>query len=726
MATPTTHPAPADRSQGSTRGILCCGLGLLMLVAALAATASDEPVGAVAAALLTLGESAPAAVAWMLGAWGLGLASLRCLRASDDRAVALAVGVGLMLWLSHVLGLLGCFQATPARLGIAWLPIVLGIALLSLDLKRRPLAMPALGRGDIALLLLPGLGVALMLIAACIPPGTLWRSEASQFDTLSYHLQLPREWLATGRLWPMEHNAYSWLPSSMEAAFLHLAAMTTRPGRDPAINGLPSAAIHGAQILHVLMAAACAWLVARTARTLTEARDAGVTPDARPNRPRSAAGLLAGSLVLLTPWIIVVASCAYNEMAVCLLLTGAILAALREDGRAWKRGLLAGILVGAACGAKPTAIFMVGAPVGILLLASTPPRRWATMLGAGVLAGLLMLGPWLARNALACENPVFPYGSTLFGNGPWTALELARWAAGHHSAAGFTQRAALLASDRGFLHAQWSVVPMLILLFAGVAISRAGTRRAAWPLAIGLSLQVVLWAMIGHQQSRFLVPTVILGALLASIAVAATRHSLPRTIGVVLLQAVLACSCIRTWMNQNNGTPGIALIGGVDAITGDLLRRVWPDLSSEDRERIASDLPTVPFVNLLLGPRPLLAALTAAPPRLYLLGDSTPLYFQTSLLWHTTWSISPIGTGLRKGLPLDHIVQDLMSPITGGGSGITHVLVNFDELARLRRDGWYDPSVTADVAARIVREHGRIIKAWPGPDGGSVLIELTR
>jgi hypothetical protein len=45
--------------------------------------------------------------------------------------------------------------------------------------------------------------LAVLLLAACCPPGTLWRSEALGFDVLSYHLQLPREWLAGGRLAPL-------------------------------------------------------------------------------------------------------------------------------------------------------------------------------------------------------------------------------------------------------------------------------------------------------------------------------------------------------------------------------------------------------------------------------------------------------------------------------------------------------------------------------------------
>jgi hypothetical protein len=720
----TRPPQPTPRA--AVRRLIWCGPGLLMLIIAIAATAADQPAATVAATLLTLIEAAPAAIAWMLGAWGIGLAALRLLRAGHDRAIGLALGVALMLWTSHALGTLGAFSATTLGLIIAWLPIALGTALFALDLNRRPPVMPAMNRSTVALLLLPALGAALMLVAACVPPGTLWRSEAGQFDTLSYHLQLPREWLDAGRLAPMEHNAYSWLPSFMEAAYLHLAAMTTRPGRSLISSGLPPAAIHAAQLLHVLLTCACAWIIARAAHAFNEPRPTGSGQPTLTNHTTPAAipALFASSFLLLTPWVIVVASCAYNEMAVCLLLAGALLAVRCNDEHTWKRGILAGLMIGAACGAKPTAFFMAGAPVAVLMLASTPPRKWPGMLASGAVAGLIMLAPWLVRNAIACGNPVFPYATGLLGQGPWTTLELARWAAGHHSGAPIAQRIALLTTDRGFGHPQWSIVPALLGISVVIAMLRRPTRRAAWPLITGLALQIALWATIGHQQSRFLIPAIITGALIAAAAIGAARPGRLRTVVAILLQATLAIGCIRIWMAENSGSPAAALVGGVDAISGDLLRRAWPDLSTDDRERIVADLPPASFVNTILGPRSPFAATSVAPMRVFLLGDSTPFYFQMDLLWHTTWSISPIGKQLRAGESLDRIVANLRAPIAAGGQSITHILINFDELARLRNDGWYDPDVTPEIAARIVGEHGRVIRAWPGPGGGSVLIEL--
>ena len=80
-----------------------------------------------------------------------------------------------------------------------------------------------------------------MLIVACtIPPGLTWAVEAWGYDVLSYHLELPREWLAIGRMTGLEHNVYSYLPSLAEAGYMLIGAM----------RGSVYDAIYAAQLFH--------------------------------------------------------------------------------------------------------------------------------------------------------------------------------------------------------------------------------------------------------------------------------------------------------------------------------------------------------------------------------------------------------------------------------------------------------------------------------------------
>lgn len=720
------------------------------LVGVVAAHGSGDGVMGAAVALATVVQSGTAPFAWMIAAAGLGAIVLRAMRRDENAGTpagagaTIGVGVALMLWLSHLMGVAGALRTGWAGLVVAWMPVIVGLGALVWCARRRAIA-PWRAAPDVALCLVPLLGAAVLLVAACVPPGTLWRSEAGQFDTLSYHLQLPREWLGAGRLWPHEHNAYSWLPGYVEAAFLHISAMTWPPGdaRDPAVVGLPTHAILGAQLLHALITLAAAWAAADAARAVVRCFGLGA-------HEKSAAlcGSVVASAVLLTPWTIVVGASAYNESAVLLMLASAVAIAGASCSATGARGApgvrdhlcigaLVGLLVGAACGAKPTSLWMAGIPAGIAMLAMIRrgEARWmqsaiARCAGACI-AGILMIAPWLVRNWLASGNPVFPQGASVFGPGPWTELELARWAAGHHSDLSLASRAALLADDRGYGHAQWWITPWLALA-CGVGllmVSRGVTRLAAAMLCAGLFGQIAAWMLIGHQQSRFLTPSLVPMAVLIALLVAAATAGAgwrgPRArVMVIVMQAAMAAGCVRVWLAENDGVPARTLVPGVEAITGELVARAWPTLDAAARQEMADALSPTAMVNLTLAPGAALADPRLSRTKLLLVGDSTPLYFKVPTLWHTTWSISPIGAMVRAGMSASEIAARLAAA-EPQGLGVTHVLVNFDELARLRGEGWYDPDVTPELAATLIERHGRLLWAWPGGAGGSALFELT-
>jgi hypothetical protein len=68
---------------------------------------------------------------------------------------------------------------------------------------------------------------------------------------------------------------------------------------------------------------------------------------------------IAFGVTVTTPWTVVVGSLAYNETPMLLLAAGALIVAIDPGLSAWRKGLLAGILIGAACGVKPTALLML-------------------------------------------------------------------------------------------------------------------------------------------------------------------------------------------------------------------------------------------------------------------------------------------------------------------------------------------------------------------------------
>jgi len=696
------------------------GAALIVLVVALSIPGSGSALAGPAAALQTLIESLLIAGAWMLGALGLGTLAeplvRRALAQADAPARApgawslqLSLGAALALWIAHAMGTLGAWRGGHVMDAIAaWTPVALGIGALALRSRRGkgPVENPATAPLASLAALLP---IGVMLVAACAPSGSLWVSEARGFDVLSYHLQLPREWLELGRIEPLEHNVYSWLPGYMEAAYAQILAMAAAAPLSPG-SGL-ARGLSACQFVHVLLGISAAAVIGRLTAILAASDSTGADPQHK--RGALFAGAIAGAAALSVPWTVVVSSLAYNEMALVLCGAGAMAGALFGDGRPAARGLLVGAMVGAACGAKPTALFVIGGPAALALAWRTPVKHWA-ILGAGVTAGgLAFLGPWLIRNWAAGGNPVFPFFTDLFGSAHWSAEQAQRWDAGHHFDGSWADRIALLFSARGALHTQWSILFFLLAIGALAALASRSLRTTAAILVGGFAVQLGAWLSTGHLQSRFLIPVLVTGAPLVGLgcysmirAVAPAHHALVRAVAVV---GVLAMGVHTTviFLAQNEGRPNIALVGGAGLFDGSILRESLRFAGHGERTMLLEDAVPSAATSALAAPARRTASPSApGPPSLvYLLGDSTPLYFRVPALYHTTWDASPLGEALRAGggdsARAAAILRD---------RGVTHLLINPGELARLTADGWYDPLVTPAVAEAFVRDHG--LEMW--------------
>lgn len=698
---------------------IAAGLAITACVTiALSAFGSDPWGAGLAAVVFALASSIPIVLVWLAAAWGLGAYAEFLWRSCEDpaarRLFRFAFGSGTLLAIAHLMGVLGLVRTGAVGALIAWIPIAVGLALAIRDLRRpRDQPTPILRyETQTWLPVVSAVPIAALLVALTAPPGMLWSSEARGFDVLSYHLQLPREWLAQGRIEPLHHNSYSWLPSAMESAYLHLGALLAWNGQDPFTAGEGVATI-ASNALHAALTIASAIALSLLVRVIIER-------EARDDRHASRAPALAFVLLLTIPWVIVTGSLAYNEGAVLLFGCAAMLACEAPGLTAARRGMLAGVFVGIACTAKPTALFMIGAPVGLLLLTRTPGRHWLRAVIPGAILGLLVITPWLARNAWYSGNPVFPYLSSLFGTGHWTTLEADRWTLGHHAETSIIRRAAMLVAERGFAHQQWGPLPGLAAFAAVGLLLFPAARRAAAPYSLILALQLTLWIFIGHQQSRFLLPAAPIIVLLIALTARRIEAASPRVGAAIawVLAAALAVLPPAVLVRDASGKPSRPALVGVGVLTGEALREPIARANPDERERTLELLAPTPWINLTQHAR-----IT----RLYLLGDSTPFYMQVPLLWHTTWEASPLGAALRAHQgDLAKAVRALAAP-PPAGHGVSHILINRDELARLRRDRWYDPDVTPDIVDAIIRTHARTIRAFSpdnSPSRGSILIEL--
>ena len=688
---PDAPPAPARRPALPTpSGWIVPAVFAVALLTALS-LGPAEPIADRALALLaTTLTAAWMPAAYLLGAIGWGIIARPWTR-DLPAAAPLNAGIGLALTLTatHALGVLGLLNTVTA-----WAWTGAGLILL-VHQFRHIRTLPRIPDTPTRIAIaLASIGVAIMLVAAASPPGALWDSEFGGYDALSYHLQLPAEWLEAGRIAPAEHNVYAFLPGYYEAAILHQAHLANAPKTTPeGLSGLlqhagaPLIASHHLALGCTMLAA---WFAAAFTRTLA----------VRIQIPAAASNLAAAvtaALILLIPWTQAVGSLAYNEPAMLALATASLLAAAVPDLTPTRRAMMVAFTMGVAAGCKPTAILFLAPAAAILMAVNTPRRAWPIMFLTGATIGLLTLAPWLARNALFATNPIFPHANSLISHAHWSPEQSARYAAGHRFDGSWPRRLATLilpAADpgappvvrwRGLTNPQWALTPVAALIGLIALLARRNTHRTGAILAASLIAGLLSWFVFTHLQSRFLIPLMPLMATATALAIA----TLPLRTGAVATAMLLACSALWSIVNfsrQRSGDPNALLTLGPDVFTGRLPLEglgdsvVWAGLNE-----------TLPAGQTVL-----------------LLGDATPIYLRRPLAYTTVWDTHPLTEAMRVHPDdPDAWTRALLE------SDRTWVLVSLAELERLQRSGWLDPSLSPERVGAWLDTLGAPVRAWP-------------
>lgn len=644
---------------------------------------------------------------YVAGAIGLGRLAWPFVRLSREFfALQAGFGLGAMLTYSHLLGQSGLF-ASKLGLVLAYAPLALGVLMLLEQLMVRQWAR----RGDISFNLAPIVVVVplgILLTAACNAPGVLWSSEFGGYDALSYHLQLPQEWLRLGRIVPLEHNVYSFLPSYVESAFVHLGVMRGVAVGDPASPGLlvqDGMPAIGCQLLHAFLAMLSSWLLSRAVRAVL--RRGGFA-----ERVATLCALVVGGVAFATPWVLVVGSLAYNEMVMIALFSSAVVVALEEDVRPVNRAIFAAIMIGVACGAKPTALVFAGVPTAILLLGMAPRREWVRLVIPGSIVGALTLAPWMVRNYQASGNPVFPAATTVFGRAHWSSEQVERFHHAHSFSGSLGERLTLLvredpndpagARHRGMMHRQWGgFFPLcaLALPVCVVGLRRRGTedaRRLSWLLPIGFLAQVVLWLYTTHLQSRFLLPLLVpgscvLGGALATLAQLppGLRMREPVGLAAMVMQVLFT---LATYRVERGGFPAGRLLLTPSVFAG--LSGLGEDVDSPDRAAAITTNPTY-YVNYRVLPRD---------GRVFLLGDATPFYYVNTVTkepvevrYATTWDTNPLAPDIAQGANYE---------------GAAMVLLDRGMMGVWERSRNNDPRLAPSRLDRWIRDHADVVMDW--------------
>lgn len=427
-----------------------------------------------------------AVLLWTASAAGLGGAVVRRLRWGRGEAgfhPALRLGLSLGLgWGALSLAQLGLGLAGRIGAGWAWGMLVPGWAAGAWALARRSAGeqgTSADGGGPArvpwAVLALAPMAITVLYLAI-IPAGFLWKGEPNAYDVLAYHLQLPREWYELGRIVPLTHNVFSFMPLALE---MHsLAAMQ--------LMGGAWAGMYAAQMMHAAFFAAAAL-----------AAYGAFAPMGR------AAAVLAGLAILGCPYVLLLAPIAYNEGGV-VLYGVLVLALLVRKDVSLAGAAVAGACAGFAAGVKLTAVpLWIVAPAVMLAVLPGGWRRIAPFLIAAALA----FSPWLVRTAVWTHgNPVFPLMADALGAAHFTPEQVARFNAAHaprpdqqaiDARLDEFWRQVLSAREFGFL-----LIPLAV---ASAAFAFACRYRLA--LAVLLLFHCVVWLFATHLQGRFFVPT---------------------------------------------------------------------------------------------------------------------------------------------------------------------------------------------------------------------------
>jgi hypothetical protein len=655
-----------------------------------------------AASILILAESLPVVAATWVAAIGLGWpVRVLLFPQSPFRSVAQA-GAGMAALL-----LVNWLMAWAGGVGVAWAWSLVGVGIVAAAAQAvvshrrpapdRPAASPRLPMS----LVLAAIPLGGLLVAVTLPPGTLWRIEAYGYDVLSYHLQIPREWLEAGAMTALPHNVYAYLPSLIEAGYVLVASLG---------GGDVVASVYVCQLFHASLAVYAAVAVGCAVAQLTTA----------------SAGVMAAAVMLSVPWVLVTGSLAYNEMAVLAFGGAAVLLLLDIRSERPRVAAAIGLLVAAATLAKPTAGPMLAVPIGLVLLTRlnhaerwrSPPELRRAMLAAAVAAGVgvLVLSPWFVRNYTWTGNPVFPFAAGVIGAGHWDAALVERWDRGHgltltteeprlealarqwlfntgFGAAGGEQTPREVRNIARFPNEYgWPVLWIAVLLGALFTVRQVRQRRAVGAMLLVLGVQLLFWLAATHLQSRFLVPTILPAAVIVGLGVARAQQVMSQRLRWVTPVAVTALVLSMTVTGQSlmsgqlNPHAARVMLGGL--IEGG-------HVTPQRAERIE------PAPWLLVDTLPLVSAtpLDDLPPgsRVLLVADNSALlYVAPPIVYNTAFDANPLGAVIREvDGDGDRVTEALAE------RGITHVWVHWSELDRLHSTYGFDSDVTEPVLREL-------------------------
>lgn len=634
------------------------------------------------AALISILDAASAAVIvippMLAGLWLVPLFRLGPLPARWRLLLGASLGLGVTSLLVLLLGMAGVLHRA-VWIGILSLFAVVGIIRVRGDLaeaaKEDGSGKSGASREQVHapwlwLVLVPFLVLALH--SASNAPGFIWAEEGYGYDVLEYHLQMPKEYLQTGRISYAPHNVYANFPMNVE--MLYLLAMIVHDE----VYDLGTTA----NMIHLMFGALTVFAVWVVGREWS---------------PR--AGQLSAIAMGTAGWFGYLSGLAYVEHGVLFLsaiAVAALLRMLKHSGRRMARGwiVLCGVCSGLACGCKYTAIPLTVAPIALAIVLGLGGglRQRAVSLLLYLVATLLPFSPWLIKNALMTGNPVFPLANNYFRAYPqgWGEEECGGWDRGH----------AIAETDRGLgarLLALWRHVPMdakqrfgpAIILLALIGLVGRPVNRADFILLTVLFAQVLAWLFTTHLYARFAVPFLMPLSILAGRAI--QGGGIRR----------------RTWL-----VAGILLPGGAwNLFFNARLYATEAPVGAPASFIYNGELPGLEYFAAINHELPETA-------KVLMIGDARAFYVKREVDYCVVFNRNPFSEAVERANNTGDILQWLRA------RGYSQVLVHWNEIARLTRTYGFSPFVTPELFDRLTAAGLKRLHEFRHPDVPGRWVEL--
>ncbi len=541
---------------------------------------------------------------------------------------------------------------------------------------------------------------------------------STDFDVKEYHLQGPKEWYLDGQITFLPHNVYTSFPFLTEMLTL-LAMVLTGDWFVGALAGKAVLMTFGLLSAGVVFAACRRW-------------------------HSELAGWLAATVLLTTPWTYRISTIAYAEGGLSFFVVIGLFAVIllferggTESGETAPRCRLAGLIgvfAGSAMACKYTGLVQAVAPLGIATVllpwwrgrqetsagpvdgeaelappetstetsASGPdvesgtqaePESPAKQMGMLTLAFSLgvaiAIGPWLLKNLVQTGNPVYPLAWSIFGGRDWDDAVNARWKDAHspddYNLAGIPGWAFDVAAVNDWLSP-------LLYAFAPLALLVLPFSRRVIGLWVFAAYLFLTWWALTHRLDRFWVPMLPVIAWLAGMGAAWFLPRRGRTGEVateadpdspspyaaqwkVLLAIVLIAAGL---FNLTMVTSGAS---GYNAYLVDLAyaRRWVSEFTTPDIAAVNRSMDEGQFEQR---------------PRVLSVGEAAVFDARFPIVYNTVFDESIFEQWAAVADDTDDSAERAMRPPAEvqkilREKGITHVMINWQEILRYRRPGSY-------------------------------------